>query len=63
MSGVAARALAAHDRGEAPGRRAVWRLLGSGGLEGAKESLRTPQGARREGMYVCDDLKMFLTLV
>lgn len=53
MSRVAARALAAHDRGEAPGRRAVWRLLGSGGLEGAEESLRTPQGARREGMYVC----------
>lgn len=49
MSGVAARALFAHDGGEAAGRRPVRSLLGSGGPEGPQESLRTPQGLRREG--------------
>lgn len=51
MSGVAARALAAHDRGEAPGGRAIRGLLGGGGAESAQESLRTPQSPRREGDY------------
>lgn len=50
MSRVAARALAAHDGGEAAGGRAVRRLIRGGGAEGSQESLRASQGARREGI-------------
>lgn len=49
MPSVAARALAAHDRGQAAGGRAVRGLLRSRGAQGAQEPLRTPQGARRKG--------------
>lgn len=50
MPGVAARALAAHDRGEAAGGCAVRGLLGGGGLKSTQEPLRTPQSPRRKGM-------------
>lgn len=49
MSGVATRAVAAHDRGETAGGRPERRVQRGGGAEGAEESVRTSQGARRKG--------------
>lgn len=51
MPSIAARALAAHDRSEAAGGRAVRSLLRGRGVEGTQEPLRTPQGARRKGKH------------
>lgn len=49
VSGVATRAVAAHDRGEAAGGRPERSVQRGGGAEGAEEPVRASQGARRKG--------------
>lgn len=49
VSGVATRAVVAHDRGETAGRRTERSVQRGRGAEGTEEPFRTSQGARWEG--------------
>lgn len=51
MSGLTARALAAHDRGETASGRPEWSVQRGGSAKGTEESVRTSQGTGREGEY------------
>lgn len=51
VSGIAARAVAQDDGGQAPGGCAVWSLQRGGGAQGTQEPVWTPQGAGREGTH------------